>query len=220
METRKTRPGRLKQPVDYENGPNPGGLCMCGCGEATPIARVTTSQTGTVAGKPQRYVRGHQNRSAPFDYVEDADGCWIYQQHIGAWGYGIKRCPRRKRQTGAHVVFYERAHGPVPEGYVVDHMCHNADTDCPGGTCKHRRCVNPDHLRAITGGENVKASGRGPIAANAVKTHCDHGHEFTPANTYWRPDRTGRQCRPCKRERDRQYAATHPRPPKPRQATE
>lgn len=198
-----TRPNRLKQPVDYANGPNPSGLCQCGCGTPTRIAKQTISSQGVVGGKPVRYVNGHQARRVPFDYiVDEATGCWIYQQGVGVWGYGAKRCPRRKKQTSAHVVYWERENGPVPEGLVVDHMCHNADPDCPGGACMHRRCVNPAHLRAIPGGLNVIASGRGPVAANAVKTHCDHGHEFTPANTYLRPDRTGRQCRACKRKRN------------------
>lgn len=34
-----------------------------------------------------------------------------------------------------------------------------------------------------------------------VKTHCDNGHEFTPANTYERPGGKGRTCRACARIR-------------------
>ncbi len=40
--------------------------------------------------------------------------------------------------------------------------------------------------------------GTGPTARNAIKTHCDHGHEFTPENTYAKPS-GGRQCRACTR---------------------
>lgn len=37
-----------------------------------------------------------------------------------------------------------------------------------------------------------------PAAVNAAKTHCKHGHEFTPENT--RLDRGGyRCCRTCDR---------------------
>lgn len=38
----------------------------------------------------------------------------------------------------------------------------------------------------------------------AKRTHCRHGHEYTPENTYWseRPDGARwRQCRTCGRER-------------------
>lgn len=34
-----------------------------------------------------------------------------------------------------------------------------------------------------------------------VLTHCKNGHEFTPANTYERPDGSGRTCRACQRTR-------------------
>lgn len=41
-----------------------------------------------------------------------------------------------------------------------------------------------------------------PVAANgnSNKTHCVNGHEFTPENTYERPDGTGRHCRACMNE--------------------
>jgi hypothetical protein len=42
-------------------GPNPSGLCMCGCGELTPPARQTNTRLGWVRGKPIRYVVGHTN---------------------------------------------------------------------------------------------------------------------------------------------------------------
>lgn len=33
-------------------------------------------------------------------------------------------------------------------------------------------------------------------------THCSEGHEFTPENTYDRPDGGGRQCRTCNARRE------------------
>jgi hypothetical protein len=38
-------------------------------------------------------------------------------------------------------------------------------------------------------------------SAKAKATHCVHGHEFTPENTYTKPNGT-RDCRVCKRRRD------------------
>lgn len=40
-------------------GPNPSGLCMCGCGQKTALAKATKSKTSIVRGKPQKYVAGH-----------------------------------------------------------------------------------------------------------------------------------------------------------------
>lgn len=39
-------------------GPNPSGLCMCGCGEHTPLSK-RTRLNGDVKGQPTRYLLGH-----------------------------------------------------------------------------------------------------------------------------------------------------------------
>lgn len=46
-----------KQDSSETEGPNPGGLCMCGCGGRVPLASQT--KRGLVRGKPVRYLRGH-----------------------------------------------------------------------------------------------------------------------------------------------------------------
>ena len=77
------------------------------------------------------------------------------------------------------------------------HLCHEADGRCAGGrACEHRRCCNPAHLQPVTLRENL-SRGRG-----GTRTHCQHGHEFTPDNTYLTPD-GNRQCRECNRQRAR-----------------
>ena len=60
--------------------------------------------------------------------------------------------------------------------------------------------MNPEHLRLLTPLEHRRAHGPN---ANALKTHCDAGHEFTPENTYlWtgKDGSTRRKCRICKRD--------------------
>lgn len=51
----------------------------------------------------------------------------------------------------------------------------------------------------------------GQSAINAVKTHCIHGHEFTPDNTYVTPY-GARQCRACSRARSARQRSARPRP--------
>ncbi len=127
-----------------------------------------------------------------------SDGCWTFGGYILPTGYG-----QIGRNIGAHRLAYQLAHGPIPEGLQIDHNCHNRDLSCPGGPCRHRRCVNPDHLEAVTTVENVMR-GRGFGPANAAKTTCAAGHEFTPGNTYVTP-KGKRVCIACRRAQ--QFAA-------------
>jgi hypothetical protein len=48
--------------VTNDSGPNPSGLCMCGCGERTRIASRNHAGHGHVKGQPLLYIKGHQAR--------------------------------------------------------------------------------------------------------------------------------------------------------------
>lgn len=122
------------------------------------------------------------------------NGCWEFSGYIRPDGYG-----QLGRGTVAHRVAWYREHGSFPsEGLNLDHTCHNADLTCGGGrTCRHRRCVNPDHLEPVTIAENVmRGRGFGPV--NRDKTHCAHGHEFNDENTFIKPNGK-RACVVCRR---------------------
>jgi hypothetical protein len=87
----------------------------------------------------------------------------------------------------------------------IDHLCHSNFSKCLGGdTCIHRRCVNPDHLEPTTARLNTLRA-RTVSAANAVKTHCKHGHPFDAENTRWHQG--ARICRTCANKRLRAYRA-------------
>lgn len=46
-------------------GPNPSGLCQCGCGKRAPIAKRSNSDKGHVIGKPVRFIVGHHVHTVP-----------------------------------------------------------------------------------------------------------------------------------------------------------
>ena len=124
------------------------------------------------------------------------DGCIYYTGYIAPRGYG--QVSIRGEQEYAHRAMYRLMVGPIPFGMEINHRCHSEDTSCEAGNaCLHRRCVNPGHLELVTHRENMLRS-RTAMAVNAAKTHCKHGHEFTPENTY-RTKKGSRACRECMR---------------------
>ena len=71
--------------------------------------------------------------------IDPITGChnWIGSK---VWGYGKFW---DNKQYRAHRWIYEYLNGPIPEGLVVRHMCHN------------RSCVNPEHLELGTHQDNM-----------------------------------------------------------------
>lgn len=128
--------------------------------------------------------------------------CWVWSGTMFREGYGCFTFGGKAFR--AHRVYWawENGYDPVRP---LDHLCHDPSS-CEGGfSCPHRRCVNPDHLKEVTQRDNV-IRGTGPSAANAAKTHCDHGHAFDAENTYIDPKTGWRQCRTCRRETVRRLA--------------
>jgi hypothetical protein len=73
--------------------------------------------------------------------------CWIWQGAVNGHGYGRFSLGLREGKrfiAYTHRVSYMHFVGPVPEGWVVDHMCN------------HKMCVRPSHLETIPGMENIK----------------------------------------------------------------
>ncbi|MGW3711430.1 HNH endonuclease signature motif containing protein [Streptomyces albogriseolus] len=132
-------------------------------------------------------------------------GCVVWTGGVNKKNYGITSvmaAPRKQRRLYAHRAAYELFIGPIPEGMQVDHLCHNRDAECPGGdTCRHRRCINPHHLEAVSPQENQRRSPRTFPSLQGARSTCVNGHPFDEVNTYIRPDTGGRQCKQCRHDR-------------------
>lgn len=132
--------------------------------------------------------------------VRGPQGCWFLDgKHVRPDGYVC--VDRDGTKAFAHRWSYEKHVGPIPAGHDLDHLCHTADTSCPGGrTCPHRACIRPDHLEPVPSRVNT-LRGRGVAAKHAATTHCPAGHPYDTANTLLHRDGK-RRCRTCVRSRE------------------
>jgi hypothetical protein len=122
------------------------------------------------------------------NYVVDDNGCHVWQGACNKRGYGQIKI--KGKQVGVHIVAYEFHVGPVPDGLTIDH------------TCENHPCINPEHLEPVTMRVNILRASTTLAGINARKTHCPHGHRYSPKNTYVSKDGR-RYCRQCQRVRQR-----------------
>ena len=123
--------------------------------------------------------------------IINSSGCLLWTGATTAAGYGVVGDGPRIEYV--HRLMYMWFVGPIPDGHQIDHLC------------RIRPCASPADLEAVTQRANI-LRGEGATALNAAATHCLNGHPFDLLNTYYRPDRTGRQCRACSRGRKRASA--------------
>jgi hypothetical protein len=152
------------------------------------IACMTCGQTFQRLKSNQKHCssqcfNARKSRLSPRDRVasevniDALTGCWNWRNKPSSTnGYGSLRV--KMRQVPSHRYSYEAFVGPVPDGLELDHLCRN------------RRCVNPEHLEAVTHRENLMRSPITFSGKGAVRTHCKHGHPF-------RKSHAPRYCHTC-----------------------
>ena len=124
------------------------------------------------------------------------DACWPWTGRIrNAKGYGGFHVEGRFQVAHRWLLGYLRG---KPLKWPDEIGCHR---------CDNPPCCNPAHLYIGDHHQNtldaIERSGH-PAGITRAKTHCVHGHEYTPENTHWYDGGRRRYCRTCKREQSRE----------------
>ena len=122
-------------------------LCICGCGEPAVLAA--------------RHSAMKQRRITEANYTVDARGyetpCWIYKNPRSPRALGQYNHIRiNGKQVYVHRAMYEQEVGPIPDGLVLDHLCHQPP------------CIRPDHLDPVTDAINVQRGRHGRLDRESV----------------------------------------------------
>ena len=86
--------------------------------------------------------------------IERPGGCWEWQGARDARGYG--RIKADGKPQWVHRLSFVIFNGPIEEGEVIHHTCHNTS------------CVNPDHLESTTHSENSREGARHRWASEEI----------------------------------------------------
>lgn len=100
--------------------------------------------------------------------TEWVGGCLLWTGATNGTGYGVIKLSGRN--VGAHRWVYEKWAGTIPDGMMVDHMCHN------------RACVFVDHLRVVTRKQNAEnRRAADSDSATGVRGVFPHGNGYRVA---------------------------------------
>lgn len=102
--------------------------------------------------------------------VNKTDGCWEWTG--SRFNYGHGQFSIGGKSVCAHRVSFELANGPIPDGLVIDHICHNPP------------CVNPAHLRAVTQKQNIENQ----LGANRSSKSGIRGVRLDHRGNRWRAE--------------------------------
>ena len=126
------------------------------------------------------------------------EGCWLWTGHLNLKDNGYGQMQFNSIVSSAHR-WSALAYGLITSIHEDILVLHRCDV---------KRCVNPEHLEAVTGKENV-LRGISPVSFQAKQTHCLRGHLLSGDNIFTGRSRASRRiCKIC--ERIRASRKSHP----------
>lgn len=141
--------------------------CECGCGLFTNVCERNDSRRSWVKGQPKRFINGHILRQfdKPIKYeVDPQTDCWNCILYVREDGYG--QIKHNNITQLAHRWNYQRLKEvALADDKFLDHLCRN------------RRCVNPEHLEAVTFVENIRRGNVPTLTIELARTIRD---EYIP----------------------------------------
>ena len=117
--------------------------------------------------------------------------CVIWDKCFYLSGYPRLSIPRFDLR--AHRLSYMVNVDKMIKEEVIDHICQN------------KKCINHEHLRAVSNKENTLMNSSGVAYDNIRKKHCLHGHELSGDNLYIQKSTGFRYCRECGKIRRRRW---------------
>lgn len=133
-------------------------------------------------------------RAATRFAADERSGCHISTYSTGSHGYAqIGWGPKgAKHVTVAHRAAWVHVHGQIPEGVTIDHEC------------KSIRCVNVQHLRALSNFENARRTHQRDWELGT----CVNGHPNSMLREFPNGDKPPRvKCGECAKSWQRRYEA-------------
>lgn len=124
--------------------------------------------------------------------------CWLWQGPVDRYGYGIFTYKNGRWRAARYSYILEYGQPVFP---TIDHLCHSYVVCVARPPCRHRLCVAPLHLEAVSSQENARRVL--PInhynrlnAKPRVYPVCINGHKWHPSLAMY-DSRGKRVCGDC-----------------------
>lgn len=129
--------------------------------------------------------------------ADDGSGCLLWVGTV-LMPDGYARFTWKGRKELVHRIAWEEANGrPVPDGLQVDHV--------KEWGCRHRNCIEPSHLEAVTPGINT-------ARASTLGVRCRNDrHDLVNPEDWLVEGRSGRTCKQCSRDSAARHRAKRKR---------